>query len=166
MTARALLLVVASGLALVASPASAASDEVLNADDCAVLAALDFSEPVGVAVRVTASVAPAAADLPARCRVTGTIAPETAFEAWLPLGQWNGRLLAAGCYNLCGSVRTDQMEDAAARGYATVTMDGGHSDSQYPDSRWAYNNPALEEEFGHRAVHLSTVLAKQLVRAF
>ncbi len=166
MTVRTLAFAIAAASGILVSPVRAADSATLDADDCTVLAALDFAEPVGVAVTLAASVAPAAGDVPARCRVTGTIAPETAFEAWLPLADWNGRLLATGCYNLCGSLRTDQMEDAAARGYATVTMDGGHSDAKYPDSRWAWNNTALEDEFGHRALHLATVLAKELVRAF
>jgi feruloyl esterase len=156
------LLVIALSGGRVAGAAAAPS----SPDECAVLPALDFSDATGARVSLTAGLVPAAGELPARCRITGIIAPEVAVEAWLPVESWNGKLLVAGCYGLCGSLRADQMEDAAARGYATVTTDGGHSDPKYPDSRWAYNNPDLEDDFGHRAVHVTAVLAKALIQAF
>ncbi|MEO7386894.1 MAG: tannase/feruloyl esterase family alpha/beta hydrolase, partial [Gammaproteobacteria bacterium] len=31
------------------------------------------------------------------------------------------------------------------------------------DSRWAWNNPALEADFGHRATHVTTLAAKEVV---
>jgi feruloyl esterase len=154
----ALLLVAGSGRA---------AEPVDVADDCAVLAAIDFSDAVGGAtVHISGAFVPAERDLPARCRVTGSIAPEIGVEVWLPASGWNGKLLVTGCYGLCGVIRADQMEDAAARGYATATTDGGHSSQKYPDSRWAFDNTVLEDDFGHRAVHVTSLLAKALVRAF
>jgi feruloyl esterase len=137
-----------------------------SVDDCAVLAALDFRDAVGADVTITGVLVPAEGDLPKRCRVTGVIESEVGVEIWLPHDGWNGELLVIGCYGLCGSIRTDQMLDAAARGYATATTDGGHSNQKYPDSRWAFDNPRLEDDFGHRAVHVTTVLAKALLRSF
>lgn len=169
MTRRAAVRILArtAGMLLCAfPPASPAADTRGAPDECAVLAALDFTEAVGAAMRLEATREPAADGLPARCRVTGRIAPEIGVEIWLPVDGWNAKLLVAGCYGLCGSIRTDQFEDAAARGYATATTDGGHSEAKYPDSRWALDNVALEEDFGHRAVHLTTVLARALVEAF
>jgi len=55
------------------------------------------------------------------------------------------------------------MEDALARGYATATTDMGHRTADPSDATWAWNNPALERDFGHRATHVSTLAAKQLV---
>lgn len=138
----------------------------ISEEECVVLGALDFNEAVGAAVTLNASVVPAERDLPVRCRVTGTIAPEVGIEAWLPVEGWNAKLFMAGCYGLCGVIRSDQMEDAAARGYATVTSDMGHSEQKYPGSSWAFNNAALELDFAHRATHLAVVLAKELVRAY
>ena len=63
----------------------ASGGDVDDAAECAVLAALDFNEAVGARVTVSAALAPAADGLPARCRVTGTIAPRS-----------RGRGLAAG----------------------------------------------------------------------
>ena len=166
MTARAraaLLILTLAGWGLAGAAEPDAADDV---DECKVLSALDFNEAVGAKVTLTAALVPAASGLPARCRVTGTIAPEVGVEAWLPTDHWNDRLLVTGCYGLCGSIRADQMEDAAARGYATATTDGGHSDQKYPDGRWAYNNTELENDFGHRAVHVTAVLAKALIEAY
>lgn len=146
----------------VANNAAAASEP----DECAVLAALDFNEAVGARVRITAERVPAGDELPERCRVTGTIAPEVGVEIWLPVQKWNGKLLVAGCYGWCGRIQAEQMEDAGARGYATATTDGGHSDAKYPDGRWAYNNTDLENDFGYRAVHVTALLAKALVEAY
>ena len=141
-------------------------DSPAEPDDCAVLAGLDLAEAAGAAVQLVGAMVPAGDSLPARCRVTGTIAPEVGIEVWLPAEAWNGRLLVSGCYGLCGSVRTESMADAAARGYATATTDGGHSEAKYPDSRWAHDNTALEDDFGHRAVHVTTQLARALVEAY
>lgn len=146
--------------------ASSAAGAEISEEECVVLGALDFNEAVDAAVTVNATVVPAERDLPARCRVTGVIAPEIGIEAWLPVESWNGKIFTAGCYGLCGAIRADQMEDAAARGYATITTDAGHSEQKYPGSSWAFNNPALELDFAHRAMHLTVLLAKELVRAY
>lgn len=151
----------ATGSAKTAAPADAAVAEA-----CAVLAALDFDAAVGARVSLRATLVPADGELPARCRATATVAPEIGFEAWLPVDDWNGKLLVTGCYGLCGSIRADQMEDAAARGYATATTDGGHGQQGSPDGRWAYDNTALEDDFGHRAVHVTAVLAQALATAY
>jgi feruloyl esterase len=160
MTHRLCIAVVAL-LAAAGATAAGTSEE-----ECAVLGALDFNETVGVPVTLNASVVLAERDLPARCRVTGSIAPEIAIEAWLPVEGWNGKLFTAGCYGLGGVIRGDQMEDAAARGYATITTDMGHSEQKYPGSSWAFNNAALELDFAHRATHLAVLAAKELVRAY
>lgn len=163
-TGRAVLLLVlgmAGDTGLAAQP-----DPPAEPDDCAVLAAFDFTEPVGATVQLTGTMVPAGDDLPARCRITGTIAPEVGIEVWLPVETWNGKLLVTGCYGLCGRVDAAPMVDAAVRGYATATTDGGHSDSRYPDGRWAHDNTALEDDFGHRAVHVTTQLARALIEAY
>jgi feruloyl esterase len=131
-----------------------------------VLSALDYSEAIGAQVKVTAVHVAAQKQLPARCRATGTISPETGFEIWLPEDGWNGKLLMTGCFNLCGVIRADQMEDALIRGYATATTDMGHSEQKYPDTRWAYNNSQLETDFAHRSTHLTAMLAKELLLAY
>jgi feruloyl esterase len=134
---------------------------------CAALSALSFNAAVGADVTLAAVEAVAAdKDLPAYCRVAGNIAPEVEFLIWLPVTDWNRGLLVAGCGGLCGLIMKPGMEDALIRGYATATTNMGHSNDVYPDTRWAYNNPQLETDFAHRATHVTTVLAKEIIRAF
>ncbi len=162
---RSLALVALFAPALLHGQETPVADVTEEIDECAVLAALDFDDTVGARVGLKAELVPAGEGMPAHCRVSGSVAPEVGIEVWLPADNWNGKLLVTGCYGSCGTVRADQMEDAAARGYATATSDGGHSAQKYPDGGWAYNT-ALEDEFGHRAVHVTTVLAKALITAY
>lgn len=131
---------------------------------CDALKVADLSESVGATVRVLEiGLLPARDDQPALCRVNGSIEPQVGFEVRLPVTTWNGKLLVTGCSNLCGSLQIEGMEDALARGYVAATTDMGHQSESMSDARWAYNNPALEADFGHRATHVTTLAAKQLV---
>jgi len=85
------------------------------------------------------------------------------FEVRMPVQGWNGKLLVTGCSNLCGSLQIEGMEDALARGYAAATTDLGHRTGDTSEARWAFNNPALEIDFGHRATHVTTLAAKEIV---
>jgi feruloyl esterase len=137
-----------------------------DAEACAALQVLDYADDVGAPVRFEAARdVPAAGDQPALCRVAGTIAPSVGFEARLPLAGWNGKLLVTGCANLCGAILESGFGDALARGYAVATTDLGHRGEQ-SDATWALNNPAAEADFGHRATHVTTLLAKSLVDRF
>jgi pimeloyl-ACP methyl ester carboxylesterase len=131
---------------------------------CRALKAMDLSEATGAGVRIAdAGILPAGGDQPELCRVSGVVEPQVGFEVRMPVSGWNGKLLVTGCSNLCGSIETAGMEDALARGYATATTDMGHQSADRSDASWAWNNPALEADFGHRATHVSTLAAKQLV---
>lgn len=112
------------------------------ADACVVLAVLELDAAAGGGASLAAGLLPAAGDLPARCRITGTVAPGAAFEAWLPVDDWNRKLLVTGCPDRCGSIQAGQMEDAAARGYVTATTDGAN------------------------AIHATVALARSLAEAF
>ncbi len=131
---------------------------------CNALKAMDLSEATGVGVRLAdVGLLPASADQPELCRVNGFVEPQVGFEVRMPVKGWNGKLLVTGCSNLCGSLEIQGMEDALARGYATATTDMGHRTADRSDATWAFNNPSLEVDFGHRATHVSTLAAKQLV---
>ncbi|MBL8200382.1 MAG: tannase/feruloyl esterase family alpha/beta hydrolase [Chromatiales bacterium] len=131
---------------------------------CEALKAIDLSEATGASVRLTevGMLAPAG-DQPALCRVSGFIDPQVGFEVRMPVRDWNSKLLVTGCSNLCGILQIQGMEDALARGYAAATTDMGHRTGDTSDARWAWNNPALETDFGHRATHVTTLAAKELV---
>lgn len=131
---------------------------------CDALKAIDPSEGTGASVRLEeVGILPAAGDQPELCRVNGFIEPEVGFEVRMPRKDWNGRLLVTGCSNLCGVLQIQGMEDALARGYAAATTDMGHRTGDTSDARWAFNNETLEVDFGHRATHVATLAAKQIV---
>jgi feruloyl esterase len=152
-------------LAALAIPAIASAVE--SSDPCAALAALDYADAVGATVTVrVAEQVPATRKEPAFCRVAGTIAPQVGFEVRLPGQQWNQRLLVTGCTNLCGSIETAGMQDGVRRGYATATTDLGHQSASATNASWALNATGLEDDFGHRATHVTTALARDIVAAY
>ncbi len=150
--------------ALLAAPAPATAQE---GDGCAALAraALPGGD-VTLAARV-----PAAGDLPAYCRVQGTILPRIRFELRLP-ETWNGKFYMAGCGGFCGQVpaespdRFNAINHALRRGYAAAATDGGHWGTGATDARWALADPVAEADWGHRAIEEVTVAAKSLTRTF
>jgi len=157
-------------LGLAASPCLAQEPTLPDAAErfaCDALKAIDLGEATGAAVRVTeVGILPPAGDQPALCRVNGFIDPEVGFEIRMPVDGWNGKLLVTGCSNLCGILQIQGMEDALARGYAAATTDMGHRTGDPSDARWAWNNPALETDFGHRATHVTTLAAKEVVASY
>jgi hypothetical protein len=50
-----------------------------------------------------------------------------------------------------------------ARGYASVTSNGGHDSNFGFDGTWAANAPNLQEDYGWRSSHVVTVVAKLIV---
>ncbi len=151
--------------AAVAQGAPAA--DVAHRFACDALKALDLSEGTGAPVRlVDVGILPASGDQPALCRVNGFIEPQVGFEVRMPVQDWNSKLLVTGCSNLCGILQIQGMEDALARGYAAATTDMGHRTGDTADARWALNSPALEIDFGHRATHVTTLAAKEIVASY
>lgn len=113
--------------------------------------------------------APTPAILPSYCRVEGTIRPtprsRIRFELWLP-DRWNGRLQGVGNGGLAGSITyRGGLVEATQRGYAAVSTDTGHR-GDAGDARWALGEPERIVDYGHRAIHLTTVAAKALIATF
>lgn len=98
------------------------------------------------------------------CRVVGRIAPQVGFEVRLP-DAWNGKYLGVGNGALAGYLGTAAMAKAVARGYATASTDTGHAGGPF-DAAWALGRPDLVEDFGHRAIHVTTDAAKAIVAAY
>ena len=151
---------VAACLAMAAACAAPAADP---ADACTDLTALAlFDLHIGTADRV-----PAEGGLPAHCKVTGTIETEINFEVLLP-DDWNGRFLMGGGGGFVGTVQNQARTLYAhggsplQRGYATAGTDTGHTGSGI-EAGWALNHPTRQENFGHRAVHLTAEAAKSIV---
>src|SRR3954451_14956314 len=72
----------------------------------------------------------ASIELPAYCRVTLTIRPnadsDIGVEVWMPIKEWNEKLLGTGNVNWCGGVNHLQMALGLREHYATVGTDRSH----------------------------------------
>ena len=151
-------------LALLAPAAAFAADE-----PCAALATTPLA---GARITLAEAVA-ASPDLPAHCRVQGTIPQAIHFELRLPLAGWNGKFYMAGCGGFCGALEPDgrggsvnSLLHGLRRGYAAAATDSGHSGTSVTDGRWALDDPLAEIDWGWRAVAETTRVGKDLVRAF
>lgn len=108
------------------------------------------------------------------CRVAGFATPTSdshiGFEVWLPVAaNWNGKYVGIGNPGFIGSISYGGLVREIARGSATASTDTGHLDvgatSEAPDA-WAIGHPEKVADWGYRAVHETTVAAKQLLQAF
>src|SRR6478609_7647253 len=111
----------------------------------------------------TPPAARAAVNVPAFCRVAGTITPEVHFELWMPAA-WNRKLLTAGNGGLAGTINYTAMLDPLRRGYAASSTDTGHVADN--DAHWAQGHMQRVIDFAHRAVHVTTQADKAVIKAF
>jgi feruloyl esterase len=137
----------------------------------------DFTPPTAVSVgpppeppRDGAAPPPPAApkpleNLPAFCRVAGTVPPAIEFEVWMPAAGWNGRLHGVGLGGYLGAVNYMDLAGALRKGYATASTDAGHK-SAGNDTRWGIGNAQAIVDLGHRAHHEMTVRAKSIIEEF
>jgi feruloyl esterase len=108
------------------------------------------------------------------CRVNGYITASAdshiSFEVWLPPKDvWNHRYQAVGNGGLSGALNYRAMLSGFNRGYATMTTDLGHVNSPPnapEDATWALGHPQKVVDYAYRAEHASTLIAKQLIRAY
>jgi feruloyl esterase len=154
-------------------------DRILHTDPCSRLQAASIPD-----VMVTASelisggrytlpypdapnVGTAVIDLPQFCRVTAmaTPTPESAIviELWIPVSDWNGKLLGTGNLNFCGGVNSSELALGLREHYATAGTNRGH-EGCLPEPTLA--SPARMDDFGFRAVHLMTTTAKTLTATY
>ena len=94
------------------------------------------------------------------CRLEGVIGNEIAFELYLP-ANWNGRFLMSGNGGFAGSFQNN-LVDYVSQGYAVASTNTGHTGSPI-QAEWALNNMERQLNFGHLAVHRTTVVAKSLL---
>jgi len=152
---------------LAALPASAA--------DCASLSRVALPDTtVTVAQSVPAGTftppyGPTIDKAPAFCRVAGVIKPTSdsyiRFEVWMPTAGWNGKFLGVGNGGFAGAIGFTSMGGNLKRGYATAGTDTGH-EANAEDASWAFQHPEKVNDFGYRALHLTTANAKTLIQAF
>ncbi|MCB2065286.1 MAG: tannase/feruloyl esterase family alpha/beta hydrolase [Erythrobacter sp.] len=133
-----------------------------------VVAAGQFQQPGGGGVNPGVG-GGSYADVPAFCRVQLTLTPsddsQIRSEVWLPLSGWNHRYVGIGNGIWAGTISYSQMADPVRRGYATASTDTGHTGNGLT-AEWAVGHPERLVDFGHRAVHVTTVAAKAMVAEF
>jgi len=158
----------------VAAPPSA------DAQRCAALAAEDFEGLPDAPTRISSArlvdVPPpdpqspgvlAASLVKQYCQVLGYVAPQNKFELRLPLpDQWNQRFHLTPCAGFCGGVNGNACNVTLARGYASITGNGGHDGGPGFDGVWAANNPNLQEDFAWRHNHVITIAGKAITTKF
>jgi feruloyl esterase len=115
------------------------------------------------AVAPTCSSDNAAPQLPALCRVQGTIGPgQIKFEVWLPLEGWNGKFQGLGNHGFAGNIEYTDMAPELLKGYAVAGTDTGHQGSA---TAWMQNHQAIVD-YGSRGIHEMAVKSKAIVEAF
>ncbi|KAI5452824.1 hypothetical protein NCC49_006364 [Naganishia albida] len=113
-------------------------------------------------------------DLPAFCRLVLNITtnPETGKQAgaevWLPdTEDWNGRVFAFGNGAWGGGVPYGAIAlDGLAQGYVAYGTDGGHVGTMWNGSFAGPHNDDAIIDLAWRALHLTTVHAKQLTQEY
>ena len=133
---------------------------------CDTLATLQLDELVAVATRTI----PAAGDVPAHCRVSGTLAPEIAFEVNLP-AEWNGRFYMIGNGGHAGEAPDDpgraaQRGSALSHGFVMASTNTGHDARKEPQGTFVLSNPQKAIDYAYRAVHLTATTAKEIARRY
>lgn len=90
---------------------------------------------------------------------------EINIEVRLPIENWNGRYQQYGNGGWAGAINSGVLKTAAAKGYVAAATDDGHARGN-GDAAWAVGHPEKLIDFGHRAVHVTSVHAKTLIAAF
>jgi feruloyl esterase len=101
----------------------------------------------------------------AYCRIEGSISPEAGsnikFATNIPQSGWNGRFVMNGNGGYAGGAVAGAGKEVS-QGYATAATDTGHTSTA---GTAFYNNRIAEVDYGYRAVHLTTEVSKELIKA-
>jgi Tannase and feruloyl esterase len=164
-----------------ASPASALSGHRITASGledlppvgpvmgCSDVTGLDLDGAVHAHVTITSATVVSTDPSAPYCEVHGTIAPDDGIVVRLPIDGWTQRYVQTGCGGECGSANIDVTEASTcppvANGtVASATTDMGHQGSN--DGSWAADNPQAQIDFAYRGVHVTSLVAKALIRDF
>lgn len=117
----------------------------------------------------TATLVPAAGDVPEYCLVTGQILPEVRFELSLP-ANWNNRFYMFGNGGYAGEVlnspgRVNARHTALKHGFAVAQTNTGHDASNEPLGTFAVNRQKLLD-YAFRAVHVTAQTSKRLIATY
>lgn len=83
-------------------------------------------------------------------------------EVWLPINGWNGRFLGTGNNGGAGRMNYDALRFGLEMGFAVANTDMGTS----PAARFLHDCPERWKDFGYRATHAMTVIAKKFIQAY
>lgn len=155
--------------AAVAMATGSASETAVHAHACQSLAGrLDDATFESIEAKTIES----KGDMPAYCRIKGTIKPSIGFEMRLPLSGWNGKFYQAGCGGYCGIINPDVpgfangIAEATRRGYAAIHTDSGHQRASANDASWALGNRAALELYAHRWIPLAYAAGTAIVTTY
>ncbi|KAL9090832.1 MAG: hypothetical protein Q9159_001773 [Coniocarpon cinnabarinum] len=108
------------------------------------------------------------AALPATCVAKFTVPSSDSssfdFALFLP-DEWNNRFMATGNGGFGGFIAWPDMARYSHYGFAAMSTNTGHYSSAF-DASWGLNHPESQRDWGYRAMHRSTVISKQLIRAY
>ena len=90
--------------------------------------------------------------------------PRSSSRSGFPPAGWNGKYRQEGNGGWAGAINYGSLIEPLRRGYAVAATDDGHEGNAGPN--WAIGHPEKLIDFGHRAVHETSVQAKAIVRAF
>lgn len=117
-----------------------------------------------------------ARNTPAYCEVKGQISPNPKSHIGVVFrlpDNWNGRVLGIGGGGWQGNTELRTAQPGLNRGYATLQTNGGHEPKAGADafatafdSSWAKDNPEAVTDFAWRAVHLTSVVGKQVAARY
>jgi feruloyl esterase len=109
-------------------------------------------------------------DLPTFCRVTATLKPspdsDIRVEIWMPQSGWNERFNGTGNGGFAGNISYNALAEGLRRGYAVANTDMGMSTPPGATASIFINRPERWMDWGYRATHEMTLVAKQIVRAY
>lgn len=109
--------------------------------------------------------------LPRFCQLVGKMQGYVGFETRLPLENWNGKFLMAGCGGNCGGVFADKpgysnsINYAVARGFAATAHDGGHT-GEASDTSYAIADVKAFEYWTYDSIPAVAQLSKAIVARF
>nr|POF26160.1 putative feruloyl esterase b [Quercus suber] len=98
-------------------------------------------------------------------RVNTSSSSAYSFGVFLP-DQWNSRFLAVGNGAFAGGINwLDMGAGVTSYGFAVMSTDTGHT-STAVDASWALHQPQKQIDWGYRAMHGATIIARQMVSAY
>src|SRR5690349_6285435 len=133
---------------------------------CSDLVSVDLGAVAGPGSRLISAMEISAHGIPV-CAVEGVLYPSIGFKVILPTQSWTQRYLQVGCGGFCGNI---SLVAGAAKGclpwqagaFVVASTDMGH---QGIGAQFG-SDPQKRVDFAYRAVHLTAIAAKRLIRAF